>query len=756
MKGFGFAGIFCFFLTISPDRALGWWAFTIPAGIFVVRANMDLTIAAQQLPRHIPTHLRMPWEMGYMGRVFGCAPDRNTDDLLQWVGPIPPEVPAAEDPPEPAEPEQRVADGDEAEMTSLRGGEVMLAKLDRRKPSVRTWYTIRMWERRKAMDLWMTVMHVVGKASNVFVQMQEMKSEDERREMLVDVMQNRATSTLLGRAYQLLAFIRWLTPYGAGLAFPVQEPMAYRYVRWLRQVGAKPTRAMSFVQAISLLNFLLDVRGGGSIKSSRVMGAVDSQFMMKRVRRPRDPLTASMVSTLEELTISHPDVRTRVFIGFLTAMVHWRARLSDAQFVRTEPTLDFDLDGTAIYLEAEVDSERTKTGQSTKRARQTIHLVGLAQGLRGKPWAQQWLSDRKTTGCDAKVDGTLMPSPEHGGFSKRPLGNEDMTLWMREVLVQAGFALPSVANLGMHTPKHTLLGWASRFGMSKGNRRDLGYHLNPKDRSVAAYSRDMLSRSLRDLEHMVEEMAAGTFDPDATRSGRFKRSTGAPVQSDSVVGPQRASVVSVEDDADDEREDPAPRVAKSAAAINQDVPDQAPEANQDDDEWFCANQPVRSACASAEVEGSETPPLQDEEEDQQVPTELADSSTDDGPTSAEGTDDAVECGSDLPDSDGEDLRLQAPEPEDETWNKDGKVPSWYLLERNTSVSVKSVEDLPSKPFAGEMPEGGLWIHRVRLTLHKRSDSTTKCGRKGLFSTYVQTEVVPKGSHRCGHCFPKDK
>ena len=149
------------------------------------------------------------------------------------------------------------------------------------------------------------------------------------------------------------------------------------------------------------------------------------------------------------------------------------------------------------------------------------------------------------------------------------------------------------------------------------------------------------------------------------------------------------------------------------------------------------------------------PPVQEEVE-HQVPPELVDSSTDDGPTSAEGSDDAVECCSDLPDSDGEALRLQAPETEDETWNKDGKVPSWYLVERNTSVGIKKVEDLPSKPFKGEVPEGGLWIHRVRLTLHKRSDTTTKCGRKGLFSTYVQTEVVPKGSHRCGHCFPKDK
>ena len=695
-----------------------------------------------------------------MGRVFGADPWTRPEDALRWVGPIPPDVPPAEDDVVQEELPAVEPDADEGELPNLRGGSVMLAKFDRRKPTVRTWATIKEWERRKAMDLWMTILHVVGVASRVFQELKKINNESERREMLLDVMQNRATSTLLARAYQLLAFIRWLTPYGAGMAFPVQEPMAYKYVRWLRQIGAKPTRATSFVQSISLLNFLLDIRGGGSIKSSRVMGAVDSQYMLKRVRRPRDPLTASMLSSLEELAISHPDLRTRVFIGFVLAMVHWRARQSDAQYVRAEPTLDRDMDGRSIYLEAEVDSERTKTGQSTKRARQTIYLVGLAQGVRGKPWAEHWLRDRRTCGCDAKLDGTLMPQPQQGGFSKRPLGNEDMTLWLREILVSAGFALPSVSNLGMHTPKHTLLGWASRYGMRKGSRRDLGYHLNPKDRSVAAYSREMLAAAMRDLERMIDEVAVGTFHPDATRSGRFTKAAdkegprASPVCSPHDTEQQQA------DEADDEMEAHQPAsLAKSAAEqavvevdVSSDNEEKASGQVEKDDEWLCANQPVAHAAAAA---GSSTPEIDEEEEDP-VATELADSSTDDGPSSADGSDDAVEPEPELPDSDGEALRLDEPEEEDATWNKDGKVPSWYLSERNTAVHIKDVRELPAQQHMEPLPEGGLWIHRVRLTLHKRGESSTKCGRKELFSTYVQTEFVPLGSHWCGHCFPAEK
>ena len=208
----------------------------------------------------------------------------------------------------------------------------MLARLDKRRPTVKTWYSIKQWERRRAMELWMVILNFVGKASMLYVQIQEAKTEDEKRELLTDVMNNRATSTLLGRAYQLLAFLRWYTPYGAGASFPVDEPTVYSYVRWLRQVNAKPTRASSFISALSLLNFLLNVQSI-NFKTSRVLGATDSQFMQKRPRRPRDPLTASMVCVLEELAMSHHDLRTRVFVGFLVAMVHWRARLSDAQAV---------------------------------------------------------------------------------------------------------------------------------------------------------------------------------------------------------------------------------------------------------------------------------------------------------------------------------------------------------------------------------------------------------------------------------------
>ena len=84
--------------------------------------------------------------------------------------------------------------------------------------------------------------------------------------------------------------------------------------------------------------------------SRRVDGASTAEWMKKRVRRPRDPLTASMVAVLEHLVEAHPSKRTRVFAGFLAALVHWRARVSEGMLVRAEPTIDYDPEwGTSLH-----------------------------------------------------------------------------------------------------------------------------------------------------------------------------------------------------------------------------------------------------------------------------------------------------------------------------------------------------------------------------------------------------------------------
>ena len=59
------------------------------------------------------------------------------------------------------------------------------------------------------------------------------------------------------------------------------------------------------------------------------------------------------------------------------------------------------------------------------------------------------------------IDGTLLDAAT-------------VTLWLREVLIQAGFSVSDVAKLTSHSLKATLLSWVAEAGCSMQIRRALG------------------------------------------------------------------------------------------------------------------------------------------------------------------------------------------------------------------------------------------------------------------------------------------
>ncbi len=59
------------------------------------------------------------------------------------------------------------------------------------------------------------------------------------------------------------------------------------------------------------------------------------------------------------------------------------------------------------------------------------------------------------------IDGTLLDAAT-------------VTLWLREILIQAGFLVSDVAKLTSHSLKATLLSWVAKAGCSRQIRRALG------------------------------------------------------------------------------------------------------------------------------------------------------------------------------------------------------------------------------------------------------------------------------------------
>eukprot|EP00971_Amphidinium_carterae_P239605 4756925-Amphidinium_carterae.1 len=118
----------------------------------------------------------------------------------------------------------------------------------------------------------------------------------------------------------------------------------------------------------------------------------------------------------------------------------------------------------------------------------------------------------------------MMPAPMlGGGLSEEPLSSTHASKWLRELLVSRGADAEVVKGISTHSLKCTLLSWSAKYGLDRETRQILGYHMVPGSRSALHYSRDEQAAPLRRLRQVVVEVARGDFNPDAGRSGMFKR-----------------------------------------------------------------------------------------------------------------------------------------------------------------------------------------------------------------------------------------
>ncbi len=79
--------------------------------------------------------------------------------------------------------------------------------------------------------------------------------------------------------------------------------------------------------------------------------------------------------------------------------------------------------------------------------------------------------------------------------------------------------IDSLKQVGTHSCKATCLSWCSKNTVPIDVRRALGYHSTPGDRTALIYSRDSMAGPLCFLQDTIDQVSAGTFRPDCTRSG---------------------------------------------------------------------------------------------------------------------------------------------------------------------------------------------------------------------------------------------
>ena len=342
--------------------------------------------------------------------------------------------------------------------------------------------------------------------------------------ILADVFANKATKTLLTRSGPLILYIQRCKSIQV-LSFPILEQGIYTYVCYLRSVGSPASKAASFKSSLAFAMGSLGLAGVEIVlASSRISGAVFSQHLQKPKLKQRRAFYVVEVLWFEELCSGAPDVRDRVFSGYVLFLVFGRPRNGDCAHV-SHIIWDFH-EGSLGFVEVGTDS--AKTSRTVAQRTRFLPLTAPRHGIGKAPWADSWKQARADSGLpDFNPDGSgfpLMPAPLlTGGWSDRPLSAGEVRKWMVELLMLRAASTPTDL-LGTRTGKITGLSWMSKVGAGDSTRRFLGYHIAPGDKSMSTYSRDAAAEPLRQFCKMLTMIRLKQFEPDKTRSGYLSES----------------------------------------------------------------------------------------------------------------------------------------------------------------------------------------------------------------------------------------
>ena len=336
----------------------------------------------------------------------------------------------------------------------------------------------------------------------------------------------KSSNTLLQRAFCLKKFAVWCVH-----RFPqegLSEGLLFLYLQELREQAASASAADSLLSALAFthgtlgLSLHLDV-----LRTPRVTGLAHLQLRTRRPPRQAQVLSVAQVRHLEQVAGEDPRSYKSLVAGGLCFCLFARARNSDAKRSQTV-AFDWDRTGTAGYVEASVLNP--KQARASSRSNKLLPLAAPVLGLLDKPWAKSWQESRLRWSLECA--GTVESSPiipaiaSNGDLLPASLSSAEVTRWLRSILSEMSDACQdNILRISSHSLKATLLSWTAKVDVGWDNQTLLGYHSLGVNRSSLNYSRDALSGPLRRLVDVLSLVSSGRFDPDDTRSGRWRQTS---------------------------------------------------------------------------------------------------------------------------------------------------------------------------------------------------------------------------------------
>jgi hypothetical protein len=326
----------------------------------------------------------------------------------------------------------------------------------------------------------------------------------------------RSPSTVLKRARDLQQFINWCTSKDKQW-WPIAEKDLLDFLSSCEAEGRSKFIGKNLAHAIKFFKFVM----GGNIELEEMLGPM-LQGRVMRILATREPTQQARALTVQEVLQLEAMVHTsrclldKYLAGCLLFALFSRARWSDLSSMQS---FGFDVmeadSGPFGFVEGRTRIH--KTSNTAEKKALYLPFVAPIEGVGEKPWALAWRSVLEELDMlrDPEPYGAVCRAPtSEGGFTKRPLTSAEASSMLNDFL---GVADTKEAT-SSHSLKATTLVWCARYGIDDTSRARLGHHAI-KDKSLACYSRDLLSRPLRDLCGMLLNIRRGDCNPDGTRSG---------------------------------------------------------------------------------------------------------------------------------------------------------------------------------------------------------------------------------------------
>ena len=474
----------------------------------------DLAWAHEQHTRHAMfastrSSLVLPWERSsilFPPNVFGKVP------LIKGPAPLAPDAAVVRD----------------AERTKgLRAFDECGLSFKRRKveDNSRNWSDALSESRKLALLKWMRIVQREPMAFS-FCRQFAISSEaglagNSLDKSLKDLLSTKATATLNTRSGPVMRYIRFCDQFGIR-PFPYTEASLYAFLEVVGE-SASPSFGRSFLCSVAFCIHVIGMPTSVCVMSQRVSGLAAKYFMNKRKLRQKPPLLTEHVMFLEEIVLGlrNKGAVDRVAAGFFCFLVYARARFSDGQ-ASGNLTLDIASGDSPVgYIQADIT--RSKSSMSLERKTRFLPIVAPIRGLHKQPWATAWWDAIAESGLPIGAGKPLLPSPGfETGWGQVPLTAEAAASWLRALLVGCGVDRAVVMEYGTHSCKATALSWCSKAGLDRTTRATLGYHQKGRNGTELIYGRDNIAAPLRELERVIRAIRTGRFDPDDTRSGRWK------------------------------------------------------------------------------------------------------------------------------------------------------------------------------------------------------------------------------------------